>query len=81
MKLVKDQRCKRNNLKNSRGALCDLVSFVQLKKCVKHPRRSDTFIKVSGVLESLTGLDRNSYTAATLLEVTLLHGCFSHFLN
>ena len=61
MKWVKDRRCKRNNLKNICGALCDLVPSVQLKKCEKHPRRSDTFSKVAAALESLTGLDRDSY--------------------
>ena len=46
-------------------ALRDLVSFVQFKKREKHPWRSVTFSKVAG----------------SLLKVTLLHGCFSHFLN
>ena len=49
--------------------LHDLVPFVQFKKREKHPWRSAIFIKVAGVL------------SATLLKVTLLHGCFSCFLN
>ena len=46
----------------------DLVPFVQFKKHEKHPLRSVTFSKVAG-------------KPATLLKVTLLHGCFSCFLN
>ena len=46
-------------------ALRDLVSFVQFKKCQKHPWRSVTFSKVAG----------------TLLKVLHPHGYFSHFLN
>ena len=43
----------------------DLVPFAQLKKREEHPWRSITFIKVAG----------------SLLKVTLLHRCFSRFLN
>ena len=46
--------------------LRDLVPFVQFKKREKYSWRSVTF----------TGLK-----FATLLKVTLLHGCFSPFLN
>ena len=49
--------------------LCDLISFVQFKKREKHPWRSVTFSKVAG------------FQPATLLKVTLLHECFSRFLN
>ena len=44
-----------------------MVPIVQFKKREKHPWRSVTFSKVAG--------------SATLLTVTLLHGCFSRFLN
>ena len=50
-------------------ALRNLVPFVQFKKCEKHPWRSITFSKVVG------------WIPATSLKVTLLHGCFSRFLN
>ena len=50
-------------------ALRDLVPFLQIKKREKHPWRRVTFSKVAG------------YQLATLLKVTLLHGCFSRFLN
>ena len=46
-------------------ALHDLVLFVQFKKRGKHPWRNVTL----------------SLKPATLLKVTLLHGCFSRFLN
>ena len=49
-------------------ALRDLVPFVQFKKREKHPWMSVTFSKMAG-------------QPATLLKVTLLHGCFSRFLN
>ena len=49
--------------------LCDLAPLLQFKKHEKHPWKSVTFSKVSG------------FWPATLLKVTLLHGCFSHFLN
>ena len=51
------------------GALRDLVAFVQLKKREKHPWRSVNFSKVAG------------FKPATLLKLTLLHGCFLRFLN
>ena len=47
------------------GALRDLVVFVQFEKREKHPWRNFTFSKV----------------ADFSLKVTLLHGCFSRFLN
>ena len=47
----------------------DLVPFVQFKKREKHPWRSVTFSKVAG------------YEPATLLKLTLLHGCFPRFSN
>ena len=50
-------------------ALRDLVSFVQFKKREKHPCRSVSFNKVS------------SFNLETLIKVTLLHRCFSRFLN
>ena len=46
-------------------ALRDLVPFVQFKECEKHPWRSVNVSKV----------------AKTLRKLTLLHGCFSRFLN
>ena len=49
------------------GALRDFVAFVQFKKREKQPWRSVTVSKVA--------------EPATLLKVTLLHGCFSRFLN
>ena len=53
--------------------MCDvlryLVPFVQFKKRKKHPWRSVTFSKVAGKKPT------------TSLKVTLLHGCFSRFLN
>ena len=47
-------------------ALRDLVPFVQLKKRQKDPQRGATFIR---------------FQPATLLKVSLFHGCFSRFLN
>ena len=52
-------------------ALRDLVPFIQFKKPKKHPWRNFTFSKVAGF----------NFKPATLLKVTLLHGCFSHFLS
>ena len=49
------------------GALRDLVPFVQFEKYEKHPWRSVLF--------------RCRLNPATLLKVTLLHGCFSRFLT
>ena len=49
--------------------LHDLTPFVQFKKRKKHPWRSETFSKVPGFYPS------------TLVNATLLHGCFSRFLN
>ena len=46
-------------------ALRNLALIVQSKKLANHPWRSDNF-KVA---------------TASLLKVTLLHGCFSRFLN
>ena len=54
---------------NISGALRDLVPFVQFKKREKHPWRSVNFSKVAG------------WKPATLLRLTLLHGCFLRFLN
>ena len=51
------------------GALRYLVPFVQFKKGDKHPWRSVNFSKVADL------------KPATLLKLTLLHGCFSLFLN
>ena len=42
---------------------------MQFEKREKHPWRSVTFSKVRG------------YKPATLLKLTLLHGCFPRFLN
>ena len=50
-------------------ALRDLVPFVQFKKRGKHPWRTVNFSKVAGL------------KSVTLLKLTLLHGCFSRFLN
>ena len=47
--------------------LCDLVPFLQFKKREKQPWRIVTF--------------SNFTKSVTLLKVTLLHGCFSRFLN
>ena len=47
--------------------LRDLLPFVQFKKREKHSWRSVTFGKDAG------------FWHATLLNVTLLHGCFSRF--
>ena len=54
------------------GALCNLLPFVQFKKREKHLWRSVAFSKVAC---------RCMQKPATLLKVTLLHGCFSQFLN
>ena len=51
------------------GALRDLVPFLQFKKREKHPWRSVNFSKAVG------------FKPATLLKLTLLHGCFLSFLN
>ena len=48
-------------------ALRDLLPFAQFKKREKCPWRSVNFSKVAG--------------SATLLKLTLLHACFSRFLN
>ena len=50
-------------------ALHNLVPFVQFKKREKRPWRIVNFGKVVGL------------NPATLLKLTLLHGCFSRFLN
>ena len=47
--------------------LCNLVPFALFKKREKHPWTSVTFSKVTG------------FQSATLLKITLLHGCFSLF--
>ena len=47
----------------------DLKPFVQFKIREKHPLKSVTFSKVAG------------FQPETLLKVTLLHRCFSRFLN
>ena len=49
--------------------LHDLVSFLQFKKREKHRWSSIAFNKVA------------DFEPGTLLKVTLLHGCFSRFLN
>ena len=59
--------------RTSCDALRDLVPFLRFKKRENHPWRSVTFSNVAGVLLLVK--------AATLLKVTLLHGCFSGFLN
>ena len=51
-------------------ALRDLVPFVQFTKREKHPWKSVNFSKKLKRLQP-----------ATLLKLTLLHGCFSRFLN
>ena len=51
------------------GALRDLLPFVQFEKREKHPWRSVNFSKVAGL------------KPATLLKLTLVHGCFPRFLN
>ena len=51
------------------GALRDLIPLVQFKKREKHPWRSVTYSKAAG------------FSLQLLLKVTLLHGCFSRFLN
>ena len=50
-------------------ALRDLVPFVQSKKLEKPPWRSVNFKRVAG------------FKPSTLLKLTLLHECFSRFLN
>ena len=50
-------------------ALRNLVTFVQFKKREKLPWKSDTFSILFVKLKP-----------ATLLKVSLLYGCFSHFL-
>ena len=49
--------------------LCDLLPFLKFKNVQKDPWRSHTFTKVAGS------------QLATLLKVSLLHGCFSRFLD
>ena len=49
------------------GALRGLVPFVQFKIREKHPWRSVNFSKIADL------------KPATLLKLTLLHGCFSRF--
>ena len=65
------------------GALRDLVPLVQFKKREKHPWRNVTFSKVGGWrsvnFSNFTKI--NTPPPCTLLKVTLLHGCFSHFLT
>ena len=56
-----------NGLATICDAFHDLVPFVQFKKREKHPWRSVTFSKAAN--------------KGVLLKVTLLHGCFSRFLN
>ena len=72
------------------GALRDLVPFAQFKKREKHPRRSVNFSKVAGFNVTFLNLwfsyvfrgYRNvTLKPATLIKLTLLHGCFSRFLH
>ena len=56
------------------GELRDLVLFVQFKKREKYPWRSVNFSNFSKFNFSIN-------LAATLLKLTVLHGCFSRFLN
>ena len=56
------------NISERCDALRDLVPLVPFKKREKHPWRNVTFNKVAG-------------SPATLIKGTLLHGCFSRFLN
>ena len=51
------------------GALRNLVAFAQFNKREKHSWMSVNFGKVTG------------WKPATLLKLTLLHRCFSRFLN
>ena len=55
-----------HNCRNRSGALRDLVPFVQFKKREKHPWKRVNFSKLK---------------PATLLKLTLFHGCFSRSLN
>ena len=61
-------------------ALRDFVPFVQFKKREKHPWRIVTFRKVAGFKHPWRSVTL-SLQPASLPKVTLLHGCFSHFLN
>ena len=54
--------------KNKCDALRDLAPFVQFKKREKTPWKSVSFSKVAG------------FKPATLLKLTLVHGCLSRFL-
>ena len=56
-------------LSNICDTLLNLVPFVQFKKREKKPAGFSNFTKVKLL------------KPATLLKVTLLHGCFSRFLN
>ena len=58
-------------------ALRHLVPFVKFKQHEKHPWRSDTFSKVADLSLQLYWPQQ----PVTLQKVSLLHGCFSHFLN
>ena len=60
------------------------LPFVQFKKRGKNPWRSVTFGKVVGFCGASKGLAlikpfEVPQKPATLLKVTLLHGCFSRF--
>ena len=59
--------------------LRDLVPFVQFKKHEKHPWRSVTFSNVAGFSRINSVKKETLAKPATL--VTLLHWCFSSFLN
>ena len=55
-----------------------LAPFVQFKKRKKHPWRSGNFSKVAGF--NLKNV-KNTHGRVLILKLTLLHGCFSRFLN
>ena len=61
------------------NALRALVPFVQFKKREKHPGGMLLLVKLQ--VEAVPTDPLNSTLNSTLLKVTLLHWCFSRFLN
>ena len=88
--MFSEQRCCRIypvdyfwNLLKTCDALRDLIPLVQFKQCEKHSWRSDNFSKVAGYNWKNMKITHQSciLQPATLLKVSPLYGCFSHFLN
>ena len=63
------------------GALRDLVSFVQFKKCEKHPWRSVNFSKVAGFKQALNRPLNVDYHDELLQSLSLINYCMVETLT